>query len=235
VISPERLAQIQALLSGITPGKWKLSYGLLGTLRMNIVREAVADETVIAYVPLPLAWRSGTTEQERLGRAAELKLTALARELNRLCDVVEAAESVTAARKAEALENEEQRWIDLTCYYRNLAIRLGAKPTEMQSKFDRQLCEKGLNEEAIEEVDRSRTDNEDIWADLEKMERVVKAARKICAFDDGFGFGGYSPHECVFCHVHIRNVEEGSNEHDRECEFGALVDALAALDATEAT
>jgi hypothetical protein len=54
--------------------------------------------------------------------------------------------AVAALReRVEELEQRDQRWVDEVCAYRNLAIFLGAKPTDMLNEYDRNLCESGID------------------------------------------------------------------------------------------
>ena len=87
---------------------------------------------------------------------------------------------ITAER--DLLLNEKESWlegrqtqrdVDLICWYRNLAIHLGAKPTDMQGKFDRQLCEHGFDEESKKDIDWQRCEETQTWEDLEKAEKEL--------------------------------------------------------------
>ena len=63
---------------------------------------------------------------------------------------------------------------------------------------------------------------------LSAAERVCAAAQAVRGAKGDEGFGGYSPHECTFCRVYLYDVADGSADHDEDCEFRALRDALDA-------
>lgn len=66
--------------------------------------------------------------------------------------------------EVDRLQNSEQSFIDAAAYYRNLAIVLGAKPEQMRSRYDRDLCEKGLESDTLEEV-------HSVWEELKRVEK----------------------------------------------------------------
>jgi len=48
-------------------------------------------------------------------------------------------------KRLESRLDLDQMRVDAVCYYRNLAIILGAKPEQMRNSWDRSLCERGIN------------------------------------------------------------------------------------------
>lgn len=68
--------------------------------------------------------------------------------------------------KPAASSDDEVRLIDAICHYRAKAIMLGAKPTDMLTPFDRELCEKGIPDDIGAAFDVT-----DIWDELEKAEK----------------------------------------------------------------
>lgn len=66
--------------------------------------------------------------------------------------------------RAEAAWARAQRGTDHVVHYRNLAIKLGAKPDDMLDAWDRKLCEEGIDTDLID-------DNGELWRDLEKAEK----------------------------------------------------------------
>lgn len=82
----------------------------------------------------------------------------------------------------ERQEDTIQSYVDKTVYYRNLAINLGAKPEDMQGKFDRELCEKwdimkigGYRSERMprEDTEYRRTKNYETWLEVERLEKEI--------------------------------------------------------------
>lgn len=73
----------------------------------------------------------------------------------------------------DAAQDIAQSMVDDNCYYRNLAIRLGAKPDEMTNDYDRKLCRKGFGVEGTESVEYERQDTIHAWerVDLAETER----------------------------------------------------------------
>ncbi len=94
-------------------------------------------------------------------------------------------ENTYLRRQLDAEKEAKQRMVDGYCHYRNLAIRLGAKPTDMLCDFDRKLAEDGLDAGHPDEP----WDNEapDIWAKLEAAERERdEAKQKFCTVREIF-------------------------------------------------
>ena len=91
-------------------------------------------------------------------------------------DIPDLLEALTAANaEIERLKDSDQKWDDQVIYYRNLAIRLGAAPDTMLTKYDRQLAEHRDPEgDAI--VTDEITETQDIWHDLESLENELTAA-----------------------------------------------------------
>ncbi len=83
---------------------------------------------------------------------------------------------VARAAVGGPLYNEwSQRWVDETCHYRNLAIALGAKPEDMWGKYDRDLCERGV--EGWEQDYTTENEARECWQDLEAAESEVARLR----------------------------------------------------------
>jgi hypothetical protein len=61
-----------------------------------------------------------------------------------------------------------QKFVDLSCYYRNLAIKLGAKPDDMLNRYDRMLVEKRLLDN--EEIGNAP----ELWEEIEKLEGEIE-------------------------------------------------------------
>lgn len=66
-----------------------------------------------------------------------------------------------------------QKWVDTVCHYRNLAIQLGANPTDMLSKYDRDLAEKHVPNDP----DGWEHDTPELWQELEAVEESLRRAR----------------------------------------------------------
>jgi len=91
-----------------------------------------------------------------------------------------AESSVAALRdRAEELGQRDQRWVDEVCAYRNLAIFLGAKPTDMLNEYDRKLCESGIDTgfaPGDSTTADARAETADLWAENEALrERAERA------------------------------------------------------------
>ena len=75
----------------------------------------------------------------------------------------------------------DQNRVDGIVHYRNLAISLGAKPTDMVNAFDRQLCEDGVTGER--DGHGWWNDAPDTWDELEAAEanaqRIDQRASEI--------------------------------------------------------
>lgn len=69
---------------------------------------------------------------------------------------------------------------DSICHYRNLAIELGAKPTDMLNKWDRSLVERWpelqqqLRDQRENTVADHRQEVSDVWAENERLEGLLK-------------------------------------------------------------
>jgi|WetSurSiteA1Bulk_404760.scaffolds.fasta_scaffold00038_42 hypothetical protein len=69
--------------------------------------------------------------------------------------------------------DSKQGFIDLACYYRNLAITCGAKPNQMHNNSDRVLCENWDKLEphlCCKEIDEIT----DLWEENEKLSNQLK-------------------------------------------------------------
>ncbi len=62
-----------------------------------------------------------------------------------------------------------QRFVDHVCHYRNLAIKLGAKPENMLGKYDRDLAAQGVSDD-MDGVE----DTPELWDELEAAEARVR-------------------------------------------------------------
>jgi FtsZ-binding cell division protein ZapB len=86
------------------------------------------------------------------------------------------------------LQERDQRWIDDVCHYRNLAILLGAKPEQMVSQWDRDLCEKGIEvdraTDALMDVAEVWDDNERLESENARLQGELAALREVLAFQD---------------------------------------------------
>lgn len=60
-------------------------------------------------------------------------------------------------------------------------------------------------------------------------QNVVQAALALISVNDGEGVGSCSPYECAFCECSIRRWDDEPAQHESDCEFQLLVDALQAL------
>lgn len=81
---------------------------------------------------------------------------------------------VKSAKNKNKLLDEIQHHVDDSVYYRNLCIRLGAKPEQMVNSFDKNLCKEGLGEET------SWTDDlETAWDIVEKCEKELRELEKV--------------------------------------------------------
>ena len=97
---------------------------------------------------------------------------------------VEAAEKKQheLASKLDAEQMTTQRFVDHTIYYRNLAIKLGAKPSQMEDKYDRSLCERGpaaLDERAYKtspSFSEEVAEHEEYWGAMEQAQSERDAA-----------------------------------------------------------
>lgn len=91
-----------------------------------------------------------------------------------------APETMTVAEYRAAT----QAWVDGTCHYRNLAIRLGAKPEDMLSKYDRDLAEKGIDTSGEGWDD---DDTPELWEEIAAAEQVIAEAddllRRLAGWD----------------------------------------------------
>lgn len=87
--------------------------------------------------------------------------------------------------EVERLKNREQTDVDNIVYYRNLAIMLGAKPTDMRSRDDRHLCEEGIQPNTDEyDPFKERQEVVDIWAENEALDgRLTRALEVIRQVD----------------------------------------------------
>lgn len=70
-----------------------------------------------------------------------------------------------------------QRWVDEVCYYRNLAIANGAKPTEMLNERDRRLCVDGLADFA--DAAQERAEIIELWDQVDAAEAAVARDTKV--------------------------------------------------------
>jgi hypothetical protein len=75
-----------------------------------------------------------------------------------------------------------QKHVDHCIYYRNLAIVLGAKPNQMLTDYDKELCEKGIDPDDNSggyhwSVRDSLNEAEDLWEKNERLEHERDEAR----------------------------------------------------------
>jgi hypothetical protein len=102
--------------------------------------------------------------------------------------------------------------IDAVCHYRNLAIVLGAKPEQMTCKYDRELCERGINPNEDmgglgNNVTDSLLDLKDVWDDLAELEDKLAMARQVSGeLCDKCGWAMKFPNEPCRCEL----VEENT-------------------------
>lgn len=88
-----------------------------------------------------------------------------------LLDALDAAEE---ERDKFAKDSDlASRLVDGYCDYRNLAIRLGAKPEQMRDRHDRELCERGIGDEW------SGPEGPEVWDELEAAEERLAAVRAL--------------------------------------------------------
>lgn len=95
---------------------------------------------------------------------------------------------------AVAADDGSQRWVDEVCHYRNLAIELGAKRTDMLSEHDADLhdCWLELTETARRDGERStadeRAETADIWAENDALTAENERLRTVgLAAEQGTG------------------------------------------------
>lgn len=81
---------------------------------------------------------------------------------------------VKFSEQKEALQDEIQQHVDDAVYYRNLAILLGAKPEQMVNKFDKHLCEIGIENPEDPENKWASDNYRDAWGFVEKYEEFLK-------------------------------------------------------------
>jgi hypothetical protein len=98
------------------------------------------------------------------------------------------AEPVVETLTIDQHKEITQKRVDHTIHYRNLAIVLGAKPNQMLTDYDKELCEKGIDpddnsggyhwsvRDCVEEV-------EDLWEKNERLERERDEARALRTVD----------------------------------------------------
>lgn len=89
-----------------------------------------------------------------------------------------AAAKADVERLNKRLESE-QHYVDAVCHYRNLAIVLGAKPNQMLGKFDRDLCESGIDPDETSggyhiSVNQELDALKDVWAEVERLRSVLR-------------------------------------------------------------
>lgn len=99
-----------------------------------------------------------------------------------ILDLREKVERLTAER--DAIAERDQRWVEEVCHYRNLAISLGAKPSDMLHEHDRALCERGVDAGLAPgdwSVADSRAETAELWEQVESLERALGAAEAEAA------------------------------------------------------
>jgi len=76
----------------------------------------------------------------------------------------------------EALRDREQNDVDALCYYRNLAIRLGADPADMRNAHDRHLAETKLcDDDGRQSLDAERREIGESWQQVERADARIAA------------------------------------------------------------
>jgi hypothetical protein len=86
------------------------------------------------------------------------------------CPAIPIEEGEDATMSTAEYRAATQKWVDGTCHYRNLAIKLGAKPENMLSKYDRDLAARGFDASDGGWDD----DTPELWEELEAAEVRVK-------------------------------------------------------------
>jgi hypothetical protein len=76
-------------------------------------------------------------------------------------------------RELELARDDLQPFVESACYYRNLAIRLGAKADDMRGEGDRKLLTHCWDNEAIESTDSQRAEINDVWNELEAARNEI--------------------------------------------------------------
>lgn len=75
---------------------------------------------------------------------------------------VDQSELEEARAEIQKLKDADQRWVDQVVHYRNLAINLGADPSDMLNFWDKELCTRGFPRNPGDDsysLDDQRADN----------------------------------------------------------------------------
>ena len=80
-------------------------------------------------------------------------------------------------------EDQRQELVDRVCYYRNLAIILGAKPDQMMSKYDRWLCDRGIKpDESMVSAGMNMVEQigelHSLWDEIDSLQLEVQHLRR---------------------------------------------------------
>jgi hypothetical protein len=119
------------------------------------------------------------TEVEKLrALLAEARKSVARMNDDALLDSIDAAlaEPVVETLTIDQHKEVTQKRVDHTIHYRNLAIVLGAKPNQMLTDYDKELCEKGIDPDDNSggyhwSVRDSLDEAEDLWEKNERLER----------------------------------------------------------------
>lgn len=122
-----------------------------------------------------------------------------------------------------------QRWVDEVCYYRNLAITHGARPTEMLNDPDRALCEAGITDAAMDEQSE-RSEIVELWDEVDALRAALAAPSPATGGCTGLTALWCPIHGGCSCPVTLGANEGPAERHldDRGCALHALESPHAA-------